>query len=346
MRRKEYNIKLKTIGPVHIGSGNTKTRNEYLHEYNRGKLHLFHASQFMELIIEKGLIDAYEQFILYESGKTYFFDWLRTHKILESVKQLAYLTVDIGARQQINQVQECLKTAKYEPYIPGSSIKGALRTCILAKVLGGKSYDSIFDKFLQTPDIKQLQKDINRIITDVEINSAMRSLVISDSRPLAKDDLVICQKIDDSLYQRARQRGKTLLPIYREAIGSDKTLEFHMTIKDNALFDLEYIKVAVTEFYAAIAENLLTNFGIAQRSGQPIYIGGGSGYISKTLIYNLTDHDRAVKVISRILAKKFNKHNHNQDTGLDLSPRTLKITELEGREYEMGLCYISFEETP
>ena len=71
-----------------------------------------------------------------------------------------------------------------------------------------------------------------------------------------------------------------------------------------------------------------------------IWLGGGCGFLSKTIIYPLFRED-AVKVIDGIyrntLGKNYQIHQHTKDMSLQLAPHVCKCTRYNGELYDMGM---------
>ncbi|MDO5719084.1 MAG: hypothetical protein Q4P34_08875 [Tissierellia bacterium] len=167
----------------------------------------------------------------------------------------------------------------------------------------------------------------------------MKNILISDSEPLSNKDLILAQKIDSFIDNKDNP-----LPIFRESIKPGVEVKFTMKIQDDASINIESIKNRIYNFYKEIDYNLLKHFDVEERDGEFIYIGGGSGFTSKTNIYQLLDEDMGLKVVSNILDDKFQRKGHLNDINLGVAPRTLKNTIFEGNKYEMGLCKIEFKE--
>lgn len=114
------------------------------------------------------------------------------------------------------QIMEHIKDAYGNPYIPGSSVKGMLRTILL----GGKvmschnEYDReaelLFNELLSSENsrqrllrsrITQIESKAFHILEKSEnkkdaVNDLLSALIIGDSEPLKTRDLVLCQKVE------------------------------------------------------------------------------------------------------------------------------------------------------
>jgi CRISPR type III-A-associated RAMP protein Csm5 len=86
---------------------------------------------------------------------------------LRSVQALRYEVAAVAPPNRYEGLTLCLKTPDHRPYIPGSELKGAIRTAVLAQALHGKALDSLAEA-LQSEDIKQLIKDIKQLIDEIQ----------------------------------------------------------------------------------------------------------------------------------------------------------------------------------
>ena len=137
---------------------------------------------------------------------------------------LAGIPRAVGARTEL---QEQLKTVNDEVYLPGSSLKGAIRTSL--------SWHGWSEKCLKpnTSDLESNRKFAGRRIEKRIMGSdpnhdLLRTLQISDSAPAGKDCLLI-------LNAQVVTRGTLGAPVEIEAVHPDTS--FQLTIKiDKALF--------------------------------------------------------------------------------------------------------------
>ena len=74
-----------------------------------------------------------------------------------------------------------------------------------------------------------------------------------------------------------------------------------------------------------------------------LLLGGGAGFLSKTVIYALApDVQSGLDVVKRLMAEQFKRGHHNQ--GEHISPHTLKLAK-RGNSYQvMGMCKLEMEE--
>lgn len=364
MRRKVYEIELNTIGPVHIGTGEKLRNSQYLYDFRDKKVYIPDEKKFFNWIIDKGLIDSYERFLL-GRGSNNLFNWIRNNNLREDFLKTVDYTLDTSSIYTsrdvwFNDLDKMTKDKDNNPYIPGSSLKGLIRNALInyefSKIRAKDTSDSDFVKKYYNDRKRGIQKNralgglrssgdrlVNSILKDKSIKdnnnlSIMRNILISDSETISKSNLILCQKIDTSVNKKENK-----LPIFRESIKPNTRIIFQMIIKNNPYIDIDTILEAIEVLYMEIDGAFLKHFGVEEREGLLCYIGGGSGFLSKTAIYSLMDENEGKKIVNQIMQDKFPKGGHAQKD-IKVSPKTLKNTKYKNRNLEMGLCSVSFRE--
>ena len=172
------------------------------------------------------------------------------------------------------------------------------------------------------------------------LNDEMKGVIVSDSKPLKYKDLTLCQKVDIGL-----NGGKNVPNILRESLRAGVTAEFDLSI-DTKIVSLTKadIEQAVQNFYDMYKKVYVDKFIKIAAEKNTIYLGGGCGYGTKTVIYNLLGEKRGTEVIARFMSKKFSEHHYNKDVEAGVSPRMLKCTNYCGNIVEMGKCRIEISE--
>lgn len=137
-------IQITTLTPVHIGSGNFL---QYNTEFVRTATS---TGQFLRVIDDRKILDLI--------GEEHLNDWLLSIERKESIKDLVkrYASqskiADYSKRRMVlfsdvketDTLKECIHDGFGVPYIPGSSIKGAIRTAVLASKV--KRINDLSDK--------------------------------------------------------------------------------------------------------------------------------------------------------------------------------------------------------
>ena len=155
-------------------------------------------------------------------------------------------------------------------------------------------------------------------------------------------DLILCQKIDKNIDGKDR-----VLPIFRECLKPKTKIYFDMTIDESICnYRKEDILEAVKYFFYNTNKQYKKYGALSPDRKYVITIGGGAGYISKTVPYNMYSDKEAVQVVSNILEASTPKvHGHRSDSRKGVSPHTLKITKYNGRTYQFGQCEIKITES-
>ena len=356
---KRYKVTIETIGPVHIGSGESIKKKEWLLDRQNEKAIVVDTGKLFAYLQTHKLIDEFEKFFLGNSVDLQ--KWLKEHGIFaRDYSKFEKYTLDTSGvnlnDRRIRDIVLCTKDAYGMPYIPGSSLKGAIRTAILARKVKETNYhdpnikDQIYSyngknkkKFLNSQSRKLNQEIFYTGNFDEKnpkniVNDIMRGIRVSDSKPLDCGALTLCQKVD------VNTRGKeTNLPILRECIKPGSAIITELTI-DTGITDIscEYIRQAIQEFLADYNEMFLKYFtDEVLYEGNIIYLGGGVGFAGKTVTNQLLagEKDR-VKYIGEIIDKTTGKRQHSGNR--DVNPHIVKLTEYDRDLVQMGACSIEF----
>ena len=130
-----YDLTLTTCAPLFVGSGSVLKKTDYLLDHVHSKVTVLDTNRLLAFLVKQGLADAYEAFIL--SGQTNMYTFLRKQCGLSQtvLNSLSLYQVDIaGTLDDSHSLKEILRlsrTADNRAYVPGSTLKGALRTAML-----------------------------------------------------------------------------------------------------------------------------------------------------------------------------------------------------------------------
>ncbi|OLR64024.1 type III-A CRISPR-associated RAMP protein Csm5 [Anaerostipes sp. 992a] len=357
---KHYRITLKTHGPLFIGSGEVLGKKEYIYDRANKKAYILDTKKMFSGMLKNRMVYEYEKYLLNEYRDLGI--WLREHGIRKQEYQqwsnyvLDCSATEIESRENRNkEIHLFMKDQYGKPYIPGSSLKGAIRTILLGNaVIGNAAYsdnaESIVrnsqrrvkqNKYLQR-EIKNLEVDVFHTIKRKEkyvksnaVNDELSGLRISDSKPLETDCLVLCQKIDRHIEGKDRN-----MPLLRECIKPGVEITFELTIDTSVCnYSEQDILNAISRVYERNSA-FYKKFGNINDSGNHmLYLGGGCGFVTKTIQYCLYPEKRAVQINANIMTKLTPRnHGHGKDIKYRVSPHVKKLTRYSGREYEFGLC--------
>lgn len=358
---KTYDVTLEVKGPVFIGTGGEITSQEYIGMKNR--IIVPDMKKMMVSLCRLELQDEYEKFVLQGNKKNDLKSWLTEKNItIETMEKWKKYELELGAldlnKQSRPKISEFIKDGYGLPFVPGTSLKGMLRTILLGYNIQKnpnlyadfkkKNKDSVYkyEKYYLNAKTEKLENMTFRRLekkgeNDVEID-AMSGLIVSDSNPLSLKDLVICNKWDYSI-----EKGKSI-GVYRECLKPGTKIQFTITIdKEIFRYSIEEIKEAIEAFANTSYDNFIQYFGkCARPKKNTVWLGGGAGFLSKTVIYPMYGRD-GVKITQTIFknTKVPKKHKHIKDTDWDVSPHCLKMTKYKNKEYCFGECLIEIRET-
>lgn len=364
---KHYALELMTLSPVFIGNGKSFSKKEYLYDRNENTVSFLDLPRFYNGLTELGLADAYREYMLSPGGDLRWF--LRKQGVRKNQYADWILYTDrMGDMDQIEKttkgILEFIKDPYGLPYIPGSSLKGALRTILATEHLlqNPEVAKEIADRVMQEP-FSDRKRYLSSAVRDMEtkvfhrmlfgntklsdmVNDTLRGLIVGDSEPLQLRDLCLCRKIDCAV-----DGTQHALPILRECLQPKVKITFPVTI-DTRVCNLtgKQLLDAVKKYYLYYQDVFLRHFAQSPPTygnSTTFFLGGGSGYVSKMLMYAVLDQEkRSVKTVSNVIdrtlgTKAKKEHGHSRDESLGISPHMLKCTEYQGSLYQMGACSIT-----
>ena len=379
---KRFRLTFTVEGPVFIGSGEKRTAKEYVD--GERSVYFPDMGRLYDDLVERGKDSSFENFRLnrgirndrdsQRSGAQRLDGWMKQNglwppvpKVLggygmrkgDLVEQRARNDRQgrLGSRepQKLNDIHTFIKDAFGQPYIPGSSIKGLLRTMFLEDRLlrqrsGTPGVITIpADKRGAEEAARQIEARYLRGLKRDEkhpadaVNDNFQAIRISDSGPLSTANLVICQKVDGSV--RGEISG---LPLHRECLKPGTAFTVDVTVDvgvwpQGAAFvqHLSQVAQSINDVRYMPHVNKYEIDGLkAAKPGPYVYLGGGAGFRSKTFVNDQT-------AMSRVLDNQFRQIHHVEKTRqLGVSPLALKLTKVDGVLYEMGKCRLTVEPRP
>ena len=249
---KTYQMVLKTVSPVHIGTGKTLSKKEYIFLNNKKKVLIPDVNKLYQGLQRKGMGTQFTQYLLTDE-RIDLNTWLQKNNISpKDYGRWIRYELDCGDFLQEEgkkaiEVMEFQKDSYGLPYVPGTSVKGMLRTILLsyrlmtekeawsnerkqvsreAKQSGnkGKRYLSrenalIEEKLLHT--LSRKDEKGKEVDSRNAVNDCLSGLIVGDSEPLSLEDLVLCQKIDENV--EGKQHAINIL---RESIKPGRDIKF------------------------------------------------------------------------------------------------------------------------
>ena len=328
---KKYNIGIETISPVHIGSGEDYTASEFIQDELQGKngkiavYKRINLSKYYSSLSD----DERDELIRSLSIPNFELNSFDSNISNEFKVYTSYnrCKVDVPPNREI---EENIKTLN-QIYIPGSSIKGAIKTAILFNTISHgdirKIDDLIFRNRKGKLQVGSDNKILDNIFTDYGFRnkaqgSIMRFLQVADSSTIkypAVYDVISVMATDTGSSQFYKRNGNVVRS-FLECIGPRKNLNTTITTNYNEktysklnlgdkanLINIDFIKKSIYNFSSALIEYELEfseKYGIGylskfykdiQKDNTPesplLKIGAGSGLLATTIGLKIKEYD-------------------------------------------------------
>lgn len=266
-----YKLTLTTLSPVHIGSGDTYTRLDYAYDSEHEKVYIMDPYKLFcglqkhkclerlqksldkdtDITMTKYLKDCGISPLEYRDWAAYSYD----------ISNIDMNSKRITPKKSNMNIASFVKDAYGLPYLPGSSLKGAIRTAFaygeickdtnkwnnirsmieseVPKSPKNKSYLRKPESELQNRLFYTLQRDVDN--RKNAVNDFFSGIRIGDSKPLSLEKITLCQKID--VHWKGR---KNKINVLREALKPATIATFDLEI------DTDCVKTPVNEILADI----------------------------------------------------------------------------------------------
>lgn len=360
---RNYTLTLRTEAPVFVGSGEKIGKKEYLFLPAQRLVCIPDMVKMFSDFERRHLTGAYEEYLL-RDGRD-FAVWLREKGVITPGRLPPWIAYSVDSTDAVfenrgkKEILTFTKDAYGCPYVPGSSVKGMLRTVLLSVLILDdweklrNTAQTVRQADLRMPRTRLLARETGQLEQrflhtlnrpDVppanKVNDMMSGLRISDSQPLSVADLILCQKIDVTTEGQQKR-----LPILRECLRPGVEISFSLTLTENFPYPAEQLLQAAERCRKVYEQCFRGAFSAGDIKGDgTVYLGGGCGYATKTFAYPLLGRG-GVETVSRIIDSTLpisvqNQHKHHLDRKKGVSPHMLKCTQYQRQLYEMGACSV------
>ena len=275
-------------------------------------------------------------------------------------------------QSQLNDIDCFIKDLSGFPYIPGSSIKGSIVSAILVcEILRNKGdylkywtdiKRELAESRINKRNIQNIYNRIARSILDYNQDIGMRQvplkgmsgLSISDSNSINRKEMRIMQRVDLVLTEKVRND----IPLYREYLVSPAETNFSLTIdsykikRDLGINSIDDVLECLEQQYNLLfgKEGIFRVFGDidhlipeTDNARGLLFLGGGTGYHAKSILAALAPNRDELLKAGRLLLHKSENPIYNHKNDKIIAPRTLKISEYEGKQLVNGICRIEVQ---
>ena len=257
-----------------------------------------------------------------------------------------------------------LRNIEGKPYIPGTSIKGALVSFLLVNYIinhrdeFSKEKREILSECKKANDdrsIKNLKNKVREILNEIEksiiydnnkeVKKSKRfSISISDSYNYYDTRTNFYQDIDEKRNAKTENEKSKPMPVVREYIMSNSKFNFDITL-DIDLLEKSKLEIKNIDNLISSLENSVTYLiNVLEDKNSPqtenLILGANTGFLQKTIVYALfEDKKERLEVIKKLLHKGSKNviGNHLNDK---FSPRVLNRIKINGKNQLAGLVRI------
>lgn len=356
-----YELRLTTRSPLFVGNGKKCGKTEYLFNPRTNFVQMIDTNRFFAFLAQRGLADDYERFVF--SGDNDLYNFLKNCGLTErKISDLCLYSVDaadaLDGEHSLKEIHSFVRDGANRAYIPGSSIKGALRTVILHRLMEeskkgkwpeeernkskkARRMQELEGEYLNTLELK---KDRNGHRVNDAVNSIMRGIMISDSLPISDRCIMLGGKTD-VLANGEMQR----INLCRECIKPGTVISFRLTLDTSVLngtIDASWLEEAIRIFDSDYQSTFLSRFPTPRNAVNVSYdhcliLGGGSGFFPKALPYSYLGFIEGRRYTAGEMSSQFRKHGHDRDeTEYGISPHTMKYCKYMGKLYPYGVCEV------
>jgi CRISPR-associated protein Csm5 len=366
LRPEKYILTLTALSPLHIGTGNT-LRKDFDYVVHKGRTWVANQEAFAELLYDEGHFKELARGIpigqLVEDD-----DYDENNGLWRYV-----LKGEPAAESRGAEVAEQIKDIWDRPYIPGSSLKGAIRTALFVRLFAHRKMS--WDAQSLDNRAKHAADNLEKKIFGRDPNhDALRALQVSDSLPGDARQLVLLNLIATKSSDGSGDNP----PITLEAVAPGATFQMSMTIDSHLLSEPVRQQLEISDsFRNRLSEKLpksinkWTEGRLAveirrPRSGQwrtqfedmvrtleglgdneaLLQLGWGGGWDSKTLGVCLTsEEEEFTRLVNKYRKEMLFRGRAVHRTG-DLYPKTRRVR-LTGKNLpikgELGWVKLTFE---
>ncbi|MBL6957186.1 MAG: type III-A CRISPR-associated RAMP protein Csm5 [Chlorobium phaeobacteroides] len=234
-----HKVSLTTLSPVFIGAGAEHVLSPYSDFVQRGDSLIYIDTDRLQDAMQgdKALIEAFVKGMRHiENNRlTFVLEKFITGTLGREVDDFAARVVRIDGDIQKNHIRRFIATGG-KPFIPGSSLKGAIRTAVLVDwLLNRKAGEPIFNQIREN-----INKRDRRSLKDMNLEQAcfgtisrdvFRNLRISDSSVIESSSLWVGEMRRVALpTEKKKKQQQSSIPQWSEVIGPSVETTFPLSL--------------------------------------------------------------------------------------------------------------------
>lgn len=375
---KSYKMKLITLSPIFIGNGEELNQGQYIFDNAQMVVKILDENKFANFLNKNNLIDEYSNALIKYGKNINLKRWLGEKRIplnspiFSKIIPCKYLTINKFGKSKIatslNSIKPFMKNADGFAYIPGSSIKGAIRTAFCSYLVyrNKDKFQNEWRALKQALTERRPKKNaINQITKSIEqkcfnlikyndekaaYGDIFSTLIIGDSKGVSKDKLYVTTRLDCAI----QKQNPTSMPMNLEVIAPNVEINFNLSIDASAgtYFSIEKIKEVLNfykkqqidnKIFGKNSEYLYSPDELSENIIPNLCIGGMTGYFNKNIVYSLAPtKQEAINVLREYFANSFPKGGHREND-FEVAPHTIKAVNDNDDIIPLGWCNLAVE---
>lgn len=337
----KHKIQLTCLSPVHIGNGSTWSRSEYVK--TKSGVNIVNSERFFQYVSGRKLAESYLQAMgfgtslndfLKTNGLDKIDDDLRScfHYLLACEDDVFVKRGDTFLRPEIRQFTK----TNNMPYIPGSTVKGAIRSALIAwfaihDINSGTQIKNIVNRIANASDarfdVKNLSGKIEEIANSTKVKDMMQRISVSDSNTVSCELLTAMWRKDLNLIHNDRIKERMVCEYLRSFSKLELSISLRLDINEPNKY--EEISQIIGDYYSKVLidVNSESRIGFEVPGGSRLLcIGGTNGFKTKSLLRNLIADDEIYLLVRKkvVAINSPDRHNHNV---MPVAPRYHKMVD-------------------
>lgn len=354
-----HDVTLETVGPLFVGDGHSLTPHRLVKTPDGSGVYVLSLKKLAPWLAKHHLLDKWAQHMStpHLDGTSFF----TAVESLDAVPALAdrYLK---AARplDHMSKWQPFLRRPDGVAYLPGSALKGCIATAFLVWQLNempaaerhklAERVRKALEEGANTPEKMVRESLFHRLFINTREssdprNSFMRTFSFDDSAPIL-DDMMFLAARDDYGARGAAPQG-----VWREAVRPGCVIRTRLTI-DLGMMSRSHSMLSVLNealsHWQLLQERVyydrirVPHRAPIDRRALYVYLGGGAGFVNKSILYALFEFEEARALANRLLAKE---HEHYRpEWGSETAPYNRHMSDIQGERrlaYDVGKCRIT-----
>jgi CRISPR-associated protein Csm5 len=303
-----YRLDIEVLTPLHIGSG-TVLRQGFDFMIAQGRTYRLNEDIILS---DRWPEDPAQQAMFLRQPPAHLLEKDDLHAHPE------YFRYVLDGEPSLHEIREAIKTAEDHPYLPGSSLKGALRTALLRALTEERDFHrGDFGRAGNNRDAKRAGQPLERDLLGRDpLRDVLRAVQVGDSSQLSKSALELTKvqmvpgldvdveaiprgacltaplRIDTWLLEQRGKRGLKWtdnLVHHIAQLGHAAQITGKRRIRDEMIYHVEQKEVAPATFYGKLLDKIQSQSW--HLNTFVIQVGFAAGWRAKTIIGGMDNNN-------------------------------------------------------